>query len=145
MLGDHILAGTNDHLDIGCIRTIDDIFFRQQMGCRDHHGSQFMQCDNREPEFITAFQYQHDHVAVPDSQRLEISGCPVGVFLQVGEGEVDMFSLVVCPAQSNLIGFFFRPRIYYVISEVEVLRDFYFEILYKIFLRLESRFIYEFF
>ena len=66
-----------------------------------------------------------------DSQRLEISSRLICIFLQVGKGEVDMFPLVVCPTQCNLIGFFFRPCIYYVISEVEVLRDFYLEILYK--------------
>ena len=143
MFGDHFLARADDHLDIGGIRTIDDIFLCQQVSSGDHHSSQFMQRDNREPEFITAFQYQHDHITVADPQRLEIGGCPVGLFLQVGKGEIDMFPLVVCPAKRNLIGGFFRPCIYYVISEVEVLRDFYLEILSKIFLRLESRFVYE--
>ena len=143
MLGDHFLARADDHLDIGGIRTIDDIFLCQQVGSRDHHCSQFMQRDNREPEFITAFQYQHDHITVADSQRLEISGSLVGIFFQVGKGEVYVFPLVVCPTQRNLIGFFFRPCIYYVISEVEVLRDFYLEILYKIFLRLKGRLVYE--
>ena len=83
----------DDHLDIGGIRTIDDIFLCQQVGSRDHHCSQFMQRDNREPEFITAFQYQHDHITVADPQRLEISGSLVGILFQVGKGEVYVFPL----------------------------------------------------
>ena len=97
-----------------------------------------MQCDNREPEFVTAFQDQHHHIAMSDSQRLEIGSRLIGVFLQIGKGEINMFALVVCPAQSLFVG---GPCIYYIISEIKVLGYFYLEILYKIFLRRKRRLI----
>ena len=100
-----------------------------------------MQCDNREPEFVTAFQDQHDHIAMSYPQRLEIGSRLIGVFLQICKCEINMFAPVVCPAQSFFVGFFSGPCIYYIISEIKVLGYFYLEILYKIFLRRKRRLI----
>ena len=63
MTDDGFFADCNDHLYIGGIATVYDVFLGKQMGCRDTYCADFMQGDDREPEFVTAFEYKHDHVA----------------------------------------------------------------------------------
>jgi hypothetical protein len=56
-----------------------------------------MQCDDREPELITAFEYQHHHIAMSDPQGLEIRSRLVRIPFQVGKRKINMLSMIVCP------------------------------------------------
>ncbi|OAV75832.1 hypothetical protein Barb7_00525 [Bacteroidales bacterium Barb7] len=131
----------NNHLDVRRIVPVGYILFRQQMSSRYDHRPQLVQGNNGKPELIPPLQYQHHHIAVPYPQRLEISRRPVRICLYIGKGEINMFPLVVCPANSPFLRSFLRPGIHYVISVIEIFRYVYLEVLLEIFLRLEGRLI----
>lgn len=104
------------------------------MGGGDDNGSQLMQGHNAEPEFVTAFQDEHHHVAVADAKALEVAGRLVGVALHVGEGELAVFAFVVGPEQGGFIGLFGCPGVDDVVAEVEVLGYVYFQVLFEVLL-----------
>ena len=64
MSGDLSLTGTDDGLDIGCLVTVRQVLDLQLVGRRNRHGTDFVQGQDGEPEFIMAFQDQHDGVAL---------------------------------------------------------------------------------
>ena len=51
----------------------------------NNDGTQFVQCDDAEPELITAFQNQHYHIPVPDAETPEIGSRHVRIALHVGK------------------------------------------------------------
>lgn len=134
VVGDDRFACADNHFDVGSVAAVDDVFLRQQMGGGDDNGSQLMQGHNAEPEFVTAFQDEHHHVAVADAKALEVAGRLVGVALHVGEGELAVFALVVGPEQGGFIGLFGCPGVDDVVAEVEVLGYVYFQVLFEVLL-----------
>ena len=139
MFRDNRLSGADNHLDVRSICPIDNIFLRQQVSRGNYDGTQLMQRDDGEPELVPPLQNQHHHVAASDAERLEISCRPVGPLLHVGKREVDMFAVVISPAECPLVGLFRSPGIYYIVAEVEPLRHLYLQVLPEVVLRLESR------
>ena len=143
MISNHILSCTNNHLDIGSIATVNDILLGQQVSSRNSHRSQFMQSDDTEPELNTTFQYEHDHIAMADTQTLEIRSRSIGFFLQFGKRILMFHSLVIGPKNGFLVGLFGCPSIYHIVAEVKVYRNLYFEVLSKILLRGIFRLFYK--
>ena len=80
-------------------------------------------------------QNQHHHVALPDSEALEIRCRGIRLLLQLGIGVLVLQSLVVSPENGVLLWVFGSPGIYHIISEIEVIRNLNLEILDKILLR----------
>jgi len=67
MVGDDRFAGRDDALDPGHVAAVDDILFGQQVGRGDHHRPQFVQREDREPEFVAALENQHHRIALADT------------------------------------------------------------------------------
>ena len=128
MFCDDRFTGSHNHLDTGSLTTIHNIFLCQQVCSRDDHCSQLVQSNDRKPEFIPAFQNQHDLISMTDSQTLEIGGGHVSIFLQVRIRKLYMCSFVVCPQQRIFIGLFSRPGIYHIITEIKIFRHLHFKI-----------------
>ena len=135
VVGDYLFASADNHLDIGCIATIHDVFLGQQVSGRNHDRTQLMQGDSREPEFDTALQDKHDHIAMANAQALEIRSSSIGLFLQFCISILMFQSLVVSPEDCILFRTFGSPCIHYIIAEVEVFRNLNLEVLYKFLLR----------
>ena len=62
MLCDLFFAGSNNHFDVCGITAVYNIFLCQQVSGRNNRSTQFVQSDDAEPEFITAFQDKHYHI-----------------------------------------------------------------------------------
>ena len=134
MVGDDAFAGTDYHFNVCGVAAVYDVFLRQQVGGGNHHCTEFVQCHNAEPEFITAFQYQHHHVSVPDAEALEIGSRHVCVPFHVGKGKLPAFALVIGPQQCGFVGLLGCPGIHYVVAEVEILRYVYLQVLDEVLL-----------
>ena len=91
-----------------------------------------MEGDNREPELITTFQDQHDHISTPNTQRLEIGSGLVGISFHIGKGEIDVFTMVVRPAERTLLWLLSRPCVYHIVTKVEILGHLNPQILFEI-------------
>ena len=64
----NITCGSSDNRgNAGSFKSIDIIFFRQQVGGWNCDCANFMQCQNREPELIVALEHQHNHIAFFDA------------------------------------------------------------------------------
>ena len=135
MIGYHILTGTNNHLDIGSIATIDDVLLSQQVSSWNHHRTKLMQSNNTKPEFDTTLQNKHHHISLTDTQTLEIRCCSIGLFFQFGKCILMFGSLIVCPKNRLLVRLFGCPSIYHIVAEVKVFRNLYLQVLYKVLLR----------
>ena len=134
----HIFPRSHYHLD-GCgPASVDYVLFRQEMCRGDGHGPYLVQGNDRKPEFIAALEHEHYHVSLAYSQALEPGCRHVSVSFQVAERELDAFALVICPQQGFLVGFFLRPCIHDVVSEIEIVRYIYPEIPYEVLLRGKS-------
>ena len=67
----HFFSGSHYHLDGSGFAAVDDVLFREQVSGRDGYSPDFVQGYDREPEFVAAFQYQHDLVSAAYAQALE--------------------------------------------------------------------------
>lgn len=132
---DVVVAGTDDHLDIGGIIAIYDVFSREEVGGGNDDGAEFVQGDDGVPKSLSAFENDHDLVAMPDAECLEVGSGTVAEVFDLGKGEIAMFAGIVGPAKGALGRVGFGPCINNVISKIELLRDIYFEVLTKVFLR----------
>ena len=119
MVGDDRFASTDNHLDVGSIAAIDNIFLGEQVGGGDDHSTQLVECQDAEPELYAPLEDKHHHVAATNAQLLEVGGRQVTVVLHVGKGVLAVFALVVGPEQGWFVGFFSSPCIHYVVGEVE--------------------------
>ncbi len=120
MVGDDLLSGRDDGLDRRGIAAVDDILLGKQVGGGDHHGSEFVEREHREPEFIASLEDQHHGVALSDAEASEIGGRAVALALQVGEGEALFTPLVVGPEHGQPIGLFGGIDVHDVIGEIEM-------------------------
>ena len=100
----------------------------------NHHGTEFMKGNDREPELITAFKDKHHLITAPDTERLEIRCRLVAVLLHVGKREVKVFTPVVRPAQSSLLRSLVCPCVDHIVAVIKMFRDRDMKILFKIFL-----------
>ena len=141
---DGCCAYGDNHLYVGRVAAVDDVFLGEQVGGGYAHGSDFVQCDNREPELIAAFEYEHHHVAAFDAERQEKRGGLVAFALDVGKGEVDVVVFLVGPAKGFFVGRDAGPFVYDVVSEVEILGYVYVEVFDEIFLRGKFRLFQKF-
>ena len=98
-----------------------------------------MQGDDREPEFVTAFEYKHDHVAPFYSQWEEKSGGFVALAFDVGKCEIDVVVLFIGPAKRFFLRGDAGPFVYDIVSEVEIFGYIYTEVFNEIFLGGEFR------
>ena len=143
MIGYDLFTRTNNHFDIGCITTIDDVLLSQQMSRRNSYCTQLVQSDDAEPKLDTAFQNKHHHIALTDTQALEIGSRSIGLFLQFRICILMFGSLVVSPKNRILFRLFGSPSIHYIITKIKVFRDLYLKILYKFLLRGVFRLFYK--
>ena len=134
MFGNDFFSRSNNHFDSSGLAAVNDIFLSQQVGSRNHYCPYLVKGNDREPEFITAFQNQHHLVAMSDTQTLEVRSRHIGIFFQISISKLNMFSFIVCPKKSVFIRTLGSPCIYYIITKVKVFGHFYFEVLYKILL-----------
>lgn len=139
VVGDHPFARRDDRLDSGRVAPVHDVFLGQQVSRRNHDRPQLVQGEDRKPEFVSPFENQHHHVALSDAETLEIGGRAVGLPLHVGERELNLRTLIVCPEQRFPVGLFLRVGVHHVIREVEILRDADMQVLSVILLRAEGR------
>jgi hypothetical protein len=132
---DIVVTGADDHLDIGSIVTVDDVFGGEKVCSGDDDGAEFMQGNDGIPELLPAFEDDHDFVAMPDTEGLEKGSCTVAEVFDLGKREIAVFAGIVSPTEGTLGRVGFGPCINNIISEIELLRDIYFEVLTKVFLR----------
>ena len=132
-----LFAYGDNHLYIGGVAAVYDVFFGEQVGGRYAHGAYLVQGDDGEPEFIAAFEYEHHHVAALDAQRLEKRGRLVALSLDVGKGEIDVAVFFVGPAEGLFVRGYASPFVDDVVSEVEIFGYVYMEVFDEIFLRGE--------
>ena len=130
-------TGADDRLYVGRIGAIDDVLLRQQMGGRDGHGAELMQRNDGVPELVAPLEDQHHFVAAAYAERLEIGGGTIRSLLDLCKGEVDVFAVIIRPAEGASRRLLFGPSIDDVVSVVEVLGYADMEIVFEIFLRRE--------
>ena len=97
----------------------------------------------RKPELVVAFQDEHHHVTATNAYRLEKCGGLVAFAFDVSKGKSVLLALVVGPQQSLAVGLGFGPRIYNIVTKIEIIRDYYFKIVHKVLIGLECRFFKE--
>ena len=131
------LTGADDGLNVGRIGAIDDVFLRQQMGGRDSHRAELMQRNDGEPELVASLKDQHHFVAAAYAERLEIGGGTIRSLLDLCKCEVDVFAVIVRPAEGASRRLLCGPSIDDVVSVVKVLGYADMEIVFEIFLRRE--------
>ena len=120
---DHfVLVSQHASGDFCRIETIFVVVLCQQIGRGNGYCAQFVQAQDREPELITAFQYQQYRVAFFDAQRLEEIGGSVGHFGHILEGEDFLVLVVIQPYHSRLMRRLLRDGVHDVESVVEVFR-----------------------
>ena len=71
LLGDLFLRRAHNGFYAGRFYAVHKIPDRQHMRCRDHHGTQLVQGNGREPVFIVPFQDQQNAVAAADPGAAE--------------------------------------------------------------------------
>ena len=130
-------TGADDRLYVGRIGAIDDVLLRQQMGGRDGYGADLMQRNDGVPELVAPLEDQHHFVAAAYAERLEIGGGTIRSLLDLCKSEVDVFAVIVCPAEGAPRRLLFGPSIDDVVSVVKVLGYADMEIVFEIFLRRE--------
>ena len=67
MLNDFRFRNTDYHLDIRGIVSVYQILGTQKMRGGNGDGSYFVQSHGTEPEFVPAFQDQHNRIPFPDT------------------------------------------------------------------------------
>ena len=131
------LTGADDGFNVGRIGAIDDIFLRQQVSGRDSHRAELMQRNDGEPELVASLEDEHHFVAAANAERLEIGGGTIRSLLDLCKGEVDVFAVIVCPAEGAPRRLLCGPSIDDVVSVVKILGYADMEIVFEIFLRRE--------
>ena len=121
---DDRIVDRDNHLDAGGLRTVDDVFRREQVGGGDDDGADFVEGDHADPYFDALLEDEHDGVAFADALRFEEIGRLVGHALQVAEGEdFDIVRFVVRPGEGGLVVLFGRPCVDAVVAEIEAFWD----------------------
>lgn len=122
MVGNDRLAGSHDAFDAGHVAAVDDVLFGQQVGRGDHHRPQFVQREDRKPEFVAAFENQHHRVALADAEAPEPRSRAVALAFEVGEGELNLLALVAGPQQRLFVGLLGGIGVDDVVGEIEIFR-----------------------
>ena len=120
MVGDDRLARRHDRLDPGHVAAVNDVLLGQQVGRGNHHRPQLVQREDREPEFVAAFENQHHRVALADAEAPEPRGRAVALAFEVGEGELNLLALVVGPQQGLFVGLLRGIGVNNVVGEIEI-------------------------
>ena len=119
MVEHHIVAHSHDGTDRSRLATIDDIFVSEQVGGRDSHCSEFMECGDGKPELVATLHYQHHHIATAYAQLLEICRGLVALALDVGKRELLNIASLVGPKQGFAVGLNARPFVHHIVGEIE--------------------------
>ena len=85
VVGNDTFTCTDNHFDVCGIATIYNILLSKQVCGGNNNRAQFVQCDDAEPEFITAFENQHYHITMSNAEALEIGGCHICITFHVGK------------------------------------------------------------
>ena len=120
MLADIVLSTGDNRRHAGTLEPVQEIFGGQQMGCRNRNCAQLMQSQNRKPELVMPFEYQHDPVTAADTLFLK-KGCGTGsVLADLSKGEAALFTRDIAPDHSAALRFIAGDLIDYIVSEIKV-------------------------
>ena len=109
------------------------------MGSWDDDGADLAEGEHHHPPLIAAFQDEHHGVVLADAQRHQVTGGLVRLFLQLTVGRANLFALIVCPQDGQLLRGLLCPRVHHVVGEIEVLGDDELQVLVVVFNRRELR------
>ena len=118
----------NNSLNISGITAENDVFFCKHVSCRNNGSTNFVKSYNRNPEFITSLQDEHNKISAFNSDTAEVCSGTVCAFFK------KFFVIIITPDKCSSIWTSFCQNINYVITEVEVFRHFYFVVFKKIFI-----------
>ena len=74
MSGNLTLTCADNRLDICAVVTVDYILAGKHVRGRDCHSANLAEGHHCKPELIAALQHYHNHISLPDPERLEV-GC----------------------------------------------------------------------
>ena len=87
----------DDHLDVGGLKAVFQVFGGEHVGCRNGNGSDTVECQEEEPEFVAAAQNQHHAVAFLDSLFYQKVRGALRGNRKILEGKNMAFVVVVAP------------------------------------------------
>ena len=80
-----------------------------------------MQGEHHYPPLITALQDQHHGVVLANAQRHQIRSSLICLLLQFSIRCANLFALIVCPEDGELLRCLLSPRIHHVVGKIEIL------------------------
>ena len=111
-----------DGVDLGRLKTVDEVVDCEHM-CRGyHHGPELVQRHGRKPVFIVPPEYEHHAVAAAYAARFEHVRHAAAHLAHVGERELEHIAFRAAPHHCPLIRLELGREVDDVIAEIEVFR-----------------------
>ena len=117
----NITCGSSDNRgNAGSFKSIDIIFFCQQVGGWNCDCANFMQCQNREPELIVALEHQHNHIAFFDAVFDKQVGGLIGIPTHIIEGENFLLPLIIAPDHCAAVRFQAGNFVDHIVGKIKI-------------------------
>ena len=137
------IVSANDHLNVCSVAAVNDVVIKKLESSRDNDCAKLVKTYHRKPNFRTLTEHHEDSVALLDSQFLEHVGNAVALLAYILKCEMSLVAVVITPDKCFLFRVFLGVYIDNVKTEVEILRLYDLEILFKVLVTVKLYSVYK--